>query len=114
MSDADAHKDVNKLELRADDISEGGSKGFKHNNINIFAVKKNGKVFVYINNCPHVYTELNWEADKFLDGSNSMIQCANHGALFVIESGKCVSGPCNGKKLTAVPFDIIDGVIFPH
>lgn len=110
MSDAD----TNKLELRVDEIPEGGSKGFKSNDASLFAVKKNGKIFVYINNCPHVHTELNWETDKFLDSSNTMIQCANHGALFVIENGKCVAGPCSGKNLTAVPFDIVDGVIYPR
>ena len=40
-----------------------------------------------------------------------MIQCANHGALFVIENGECVAGPCNGKALIALPFDIVDGYV---
>jgi len=40
-----------------------------------------------------------------------MIQCANHGALFVIESGHCVSGPCSGQKLRKIQFQLIDGEI---
>lgn len=99
-------------ELRIADIPEDGSKGFDHAGEKLFAVKKKGKVFVYKNSCPHVGVTLDWEKDKFLDSSKSMIQCANHGALFIIENGHCVSGPCAGRKLSAVAFDIIDGNIY--
>ena len=96
------------------DIPEDGSKGFDYKSEKLFAVKKKGKIFVYKNSCPHIGVALDWEKDKFLDSSKSMIQCANHGALFVIENGNCVSGPCTGRNLTAVNFDIINGVICPH
>jgi len=35
--------------------------------------------------------------------SASLIQCATHGALFLIESGECIAGPCAGQSLTALP-----------
>ncbi|HWV15873.1 MAG TPA: Rieske 2Fe-2S domain-containing protein [Cellvibrio sp.] len=98
--------------LHIDQIPEGESRGFKHNGEELFAVKKNGKLFVYRNRCPHLGVDLNWQKDQFLDASRTMIQCANHGALFVIENGKCVSGPCSGRKLISVSVDIIDGIIF--
>jgi nitrite reductase/ring-hydroxylating ferredoxin subunit len=31
-----------------------------------------------------------------------MIQCAHHGALFLIENGECVTGPCAGQSLRKV------------
>ncbi len=34
--------------------------------------------------------------------SASLIQCATHGALFLIESGECVAGPCAGQFLAAL------------
>jgi nitrite reductase/ring-hydroxylating ferredoxin subunit len=105
---------LNGTGLRVDDIPEDSSKSFTHQNEQLFAVKKDGKVFVYKNSCPHLWIALNWEDDQFLDSSKSMIQCANHGALFIIENGNCVSGPCNGRKLTSVAFDIIAGVICPR
>lgn len=40
-----------------------------------------------------------WRPDDFLDASGSMIQCAHHGALFLIENGECVTGPCAGRSL---------------
>lgn len=106
-----SHADQNTPQLLASAIPEGGSLGFKHRGNNLFAVKKNGKVFIYNNSCPHLHVALNWQDHQFLDSSNTMIQCANHGALFVIENGKCVAGPCRGRKLTAVDFDIIAGVV---
>lgn len=97
--------------LHTKDIPENGSKGFEYNGEKYFAVKTN-KIYIYKNYCPHLGIALEWVEDTFLDSSNTMIQCANHGALFVIENGACVAGPCSGKKLTAIRFEIVDDVIF--
>ena len=35
-----------------------------------------------------------------------MILCATHGALFRIEDGHCLSGPCVGESLTPLPVSI--------
>lgn len=94
-----------------DDIPEQGCKGFVVKDLRLFAVKKKGKIYLYHNSCPHIGIALEWVEDQFLDSSGTMIQCANHGALFVIENGKCVAGPCAGQKLSAVPFELIDNHI---
>lgn len=99
-------------DLRTTDIPENGSKGFECNGEKYFAVKKEGKLYIYKNSCPHIGVALEWVEDQFLDSSQSMIQCANHGALFVIESGACVAGPCSGQKLTAVKFSVQNDLIF--
>lgn len=101
-------------QISVDSIPENGSISFTHNKQNMFAVKKEGELFVYANSCPHLGIALEWVENQFLDSSKTMIQCANHGALFVIENGNCVSGPCSGRKLTAIPFDIVDGIICPR
>lgn len=59
-------------------------------------------MYVYANRCPHRGVALEWQPDEFLDTSASLIQCATHGALFLIESGECVAGPCEGKSLRAI------------
>ncbi|WP_373081058.1 Rieske (2Fe-2S) protein, partial [Zhongshania sp.] len=61
--------------------------------------------------CPHLGIELNWQENQFLDYDDSLIQCSTHGALFIIENGHCVAGPCMGKELEAVPFQIDNGMI---
>jgi len=97
-----------------DEIPEGGSKGFELSGRKLFAVKQQGKIYLYQNRCPHLGIPLEWVADQFLDSSGSMIQCANHGALFVIKTGKCVAGPCSGRALTPINFDIDAGDLFIH
>jgi nitrite reductase/ring-hydroxylating ferredoxin subunit len=103
----------NKLRLCAlADIPENGSKGFNLSDRKLFAVNHQGKVYLYQNSCPHIGIPLEWVEDQFLDSSGSMIQCANHGALFVIKTGKCVAGPCSGRSLNPVEFSIDAGDIF--
>jgi nitrite reductase/ring-hydroxylating ferredoxin subunit len=97
--------------LRASEIPEGGSRAFAHAGEKYFAVKKYGKIYAYKNSCPHIGVGLEWVENQFLDSSGCMIQCANHGALFVIETGKCVAGPCSGQKLTAMKFTLHDDFI---
>lgn len=95
-----------------DEIGEGQSRGFTlPNQETVFAVKRDGQVYVYRNSCPHLGIELEWLEDQFLDSEGALIQCSTHGALFVIESGECVAGPCLGKALQAVPFRIEDNRI---
>ena len=94
-----------------DDIPEGKSKGFETDTTPLFAVKKNGQVYIYQNSCPHLGVELNWQEDQFLDRDESLIMCSTHGALFIIEDGHCVAGPCTGENLKAIDFEIIDGQI---
>ena len=37
------------------------------------------------------------------------IICSTHGALFKIEDGYCISGPCQSSSLEAVPVTIKNG-----
>ena len=101
-----------QTDIATQDILENSSKGFVCDGEKYFAVKKQNKIYVYKNSCPHIGVALEWVEDQFLDSSRSMIQCANHGALFIIESGKCVAGPCTGQKLTPAKFDVVDGFIW--
>lgn len=97
--------------LHIDDIDEGTSRGIELDNCFMFAVKKDAEIFLYFNRCPHLGTPLEWEEDRFLDADGALIQCSTHGALFQIEDGHCLVGPCKGKHLQAVPHTIVDGQI---
>ena len=97
--------------LAVDDIEEGTSRGLEVNNLYLFAVKKDDQISLYFNRCPHLGTPLEWEEDRFLDADSALIQCSTHGALFRIEDGQCLAGPCQGKYLQAVPFIIEQGII---
>lgn len=62
-------------------------------------IRFRGELHAYLNACPHLGICLNWEPNRFLSSSGNHIQCAMHGALFEIETGFCVSGPCVGQSL---------------
>ena len=87
----------------ASEVTEGQSKGFEREGQRLLAIRKEGTLYVYQNRCPHRGIPLEWLPDQFLDSSGSLIQCATHGALFLIDSGECVAGPCAGQALRALP-----------
>ncbi len=89
------------------DVSEGSSLGIDvEGETTMFVVKKDDNLYIYKNSCPHLGVQLEWQENQFLDMDGVLIQCSTHGALFEIEDGKCISGPCQGDSLTPVPFEI--------
>lgn len=97
------------------DIPDPGAKEFRarigEEKRRIFVVRRGEKVFGYLNSCPHVGAPLNLEDDTFLDFFQTSILCANHFALFDIETGRCTRGPCPGRSLTPVPVEVHDGQV---
>jgi nitrite reductase/ring-hydroxylating ferredoxin subunit len=91
-----------KYLCNGNELVEGTSRGFGIDGLHVLAVRRAGQVHVYQNRCPHRGVPLEWLADQFLDSSASLIQCATHGALFLIESGECIAGPCEGKTLNVI------------
>ena len=86
----------------SDALAPNSSLGFEVDGIKLLAVRRDGIVYFYINRCPHRGVALEWQPDQFLDASASLIQCSTHAALFLIESGECVAGPCAGQFLTGL------------
>ena len=74
-------------------------------------VRRGAHAHGYFNSCPHAGSPLNWTPGNFLDPTRTLIQCATHGAPIHIDDGVCVSGPCPGARLTAVPVTVKDGKI---
>ena len=83
-------------------ITEGQSRGFAVGELRLLAVRQQGRVYLYENRCPHRGVPLEWVVDQFLDHSGSLLQCSTHGALFLIDNGECVAGPCAGQSLQAL------------
>ena len=82
--------------------------------IGLVAVRRNDKLFVYKNSCPHIGVSLDWMPNQFLNEVRTRIVCATHGALFDIENGVCLSGPCLGDQLTRVAVQLIRGQIWVY
>lgn len=96
----------------SEELPEGSSRGVELAGGSVLLVRRDGRVHAYRNRCPHRGIPLEWQPDQFLDVSGSLIQCATHGALFVIESGECVAGPCAGESLVALATREQDGAIW--
>ncbi len=99
-----------------DEITDPGAKEFTikqdRKEIELFVVHKNASFHAYKNSCPHTGASLNWQEDQFLDLDNNLIQCSVHDALFEIDSGYCVSGPCSGQTLEELQLTIKDDEIY--
>jgi nitrite reductase/ring-hydroxylating ferredoxin subunit len=99
-----------------EDIPDGGARGFAVEGPalaqRIIVVRRGGAVFGYVNRCPHVPTRLDYSPDEFLDETGCYLECGGHLALFRIEDGVCIEGPCEGEALKPVPLHIRGGRVW--
>lgn len=96
---------------RLDELPVGASRGFSLSlpgwQADIFLVRTPAGVFAYHNSCPHTGGPLDWVPDRFLNLDGDLIQCSTHDALFRIEDGLCLRGPCAGRSLEGVLVSIV-------
>lgn len=96
-----------------DDIPDREARGFSTETGEIFITQRDGSFFAYRNICPHLQVNLEYMEDEFLDRDREYIICSTHGALFQVEDGMCIWGPCQGEALTAVAINVhSDGGIY--
>jgi nitrite reductase/ring-hydroxylating ferredoxin subunit len=79
-----------------------------------FAVRYDGVVRAYVNRCPHLGVELDWQPGEFFEESGLYLICSTHGALFDPSTGLCVAGPCQGARLEAIVVLERDGEVLLH
>ena len=106
---------MSEILCRAADIAEGRARSFiigegAHRR-DIVVVHKHGRLFAYVNSCPHQGTPLETFPDKFLNEDGTLFVCSTHGARFRVEDGHCLSGPCEGKSMASIAVSINDGRI---
>ena len=70
-----------------------------------FVIFKGGKYFAYQNLCQHLPITLDLNDENFFNHERQFLQCHMHGALYEVETGLCVGGPCLGAKLIALEFE---------
>jgi nitrite reductase/ring-hydroxylating ferredoxin subunit len=66
----------------------------------------------YLNQCRHLPIPLDSGSRHFF--AFGELQCATHGARYRLRDGLCVSGPCRGASLFALPVEITSGLVFVH
>ena len=77
----------------------------------IMLFRLDDEVLAYQNSCPHQGKALNFAPDRFILSDENQLVCSHHGAAFELESGLCVSGPCKGSSLQAVPITVAGGEV---
>ena len=97
-------EDIPQREARAYETPNGDT---------IFITQRDGMYYAQQNVCPHLQVELEFLENQFLDRDQEYIECSTHGALFMVETGECISGPCLGQSLEKVEISIhSDGGIY--
>ena len=64
-----------------------------------------GRPRAYVNRCPHVPYPLDFGDGEVLDDDRKTIVCANHGARFEPDDGRCIWGPARGRGLEPLPVE---------
>lgn len=68
-------------------------------------------VFAYLNYCQH-FTHIRLDKGSGAPLRNGEVVCANHGAMFDVESGECTFGPCEGAFLNPLEVAVEDGAVY--
>ena len=92
-----------RFRLREDDADEKG-----------FAVRFAGRVCAFVNRCPHLGTELDWQPGEFFEEAGLYLVCSTHGAIFDPASGLCIAGPCRGACLEPIAVHEHQGQVLTH
>jgi len=96
-------------------VPDGGARNFvlqmKAGRFHGFVVRRGAAVHGYVDRCPHMGLPLAQELDRYLTPDGGLIACSWHAALFRVEDGACVGGPCAGARLTPWPVTVEGGTI---
>ena len=68
-------------------------------------------VACWLNVCQHM-THIPLDKGSGAPVRDGEVLCANHGAMFDIDTGECTYGPCEGAFLTEVGVTVADGGVY--
>src|ERR1700694_2967549 len=77
-----------------------------------FAVRHGGAVCAFVNRCPHMGTELDWQPGEFFEEGGLYLVCSTHGAIFEPRTRFCVSGPSRAASLEPLEVREIHAGVF--
>jgi len=99
-----------RFQVRCSDIqSFPGMNADPEDYLPAFVLRKNQLVVAYLNRCAHLPMEMDWNPAEFFDEGFNHIVCATHYAVYEIETGNCLRGPCpKGAKLIPLAIKIVE------
>lgn len=88
-------------------IPDGGARSFvlemRAGRFHGFVVRRGDDLRGYVDRCPHQGLPLAQTLDDYLTPQRDRIACSWHGAVFAIDDGRCLGGPCAGTRLARWP-----------
>lgn len=99
------------LDLIADGVARAFVLQMRAGRFHGFVVRRGVTVYGYVDRCPHAGLPLAQQLDDYLTPDGRLVACSWHSALFEIDTGMCVGGPCKGQTLPPWAVAIIDGKI---
>ena len=107
--------DLERVICALHELDDPGARGFTMGRGNWplrgFVVRRGAELRAYLNRCPHAGHALNLRPHVFLAPGAPLIQCSSHGALFEMENGLCLAGPCPGARLRPIALTINQGYV---
>jgi nitrite reductase/ring-hydroxylating ferredoxin subunit len=99
---------------RLQDVPDGGVIGADPRcqpGLPLILRRQGDRVQAWLNICPHDGRRMNSAPGLFhVDGG--LLRCAVRGAQFALaRDGLCISGPCRGRSLVAVPVQVRGGLV---
>lgn len=100
---------------RLDEIADPGGKGFDFREGEAifmgFVVRQGKSAVGYVDSCPHAGWPLAAAPDRYLTRDGRRIFCGGHGAVFRIQDGFCIAGPCAEDSLEPWPVQVVGGMV---
>lgn len=99
----------------SEEITESGSEfrvSGAHGAYYVMIFRQGERLVAYQNVCPHRHLSLSWAPGRFMVGEDGLLVCPHHAAVFNLDSGECLQGPCSGDFLLPVSIEIRDGQVW--
>lgn len=69
-----------------------------------------GQLRAYLNRCRHLPIPIDGGSRRYLSDDRRHLLCRTHGALYRLDDGMCIEGPCQGKALDEVVLEVAHGL----
>jgi nitrite reductase/ring-hydroxylating ferredoxin subunit len=96
-------------------LSDGSSLKFRvlegDRPMEAFLIRFDGEYYAYKNRCAHMALTLDLDDNDFFTIDFRGLICKTHGAVYYPDDGLCISGPCLGESLEAIPIEVRDNSV---
>jgi nitrite reductase/ring-hydroxylating ferredoxin subunit len=97
---------------RVDAIADPGAIVCYAGNTPLIVTRRDAAIAAFHNICPHAGYPLQRADGRIVVQEERYMLCGGHGASFVLDTGACAGGPCNGAGLTRIHVIVCDGVVW--